>query len=47
MALAINYDQTIAQPDFFDTYQVKKDKLASLMNDWELLQEEIDTLNSP
>ncbi|SEL65823.1 ATP-binding cassette, subfamily F, member 3 [Aquimarina amphilecti] len=43
--LAINYDQTIAQPDFFDKYQAKKDNLASLMENWETLQEEIDKLS--
>ncbi|WP_103072042.1 ABC-F family ATP-binding cassette domain-containing protein [Aquimarina sediminis] len=44
--LAINYDETIAKPDFFDNYQAKKDLLASLMEDWEVLQEEIDELNN-
>ena len=43
--LAINYDETIAQPNFFDTYQGKKDELNSLMETWEELQEEIDTLS--
>ncbi|WP_106790762.1 ABC-F family ATP-binding cassette domain-containing protein [Aquimarina sp. Aq78] len=43
--LAINYDQTIAQPNFFDNYQAKKDLLSSLMEDWETLQEEMDALN--
>lgn len=33
--LAINYDETIATPNFFDTYQAKKDKLAKLMEEWE------------
>ncbi|MGY3793887.1 ABC-F family ATP-binding cassette domain-containing protein [Aquimarina sp. 433] len=42
--LAINYDQTIAEPDFFDKYQAKKEELASLMDSWELIQEEIDAL---
>ncbi|MBQ4820777.1 ABC-F family ATP-binding cassette domain-containing protein [Aquimarina sp. MMG016] len=44
--LAINYDQTIAQPDFFDHYQAKKDQLSTLMEDWEVLQEEIDSLSN-
>ncbi|GAA4275667.1 ABC transporter ATP-binding protein [Aquimarina mytili] len=44
LELAINYDQTIAQPNFFDAYQSKKDLLASLMDDWEKIQEEIDSL---
>lgn len=46
LELAINYDQTIAQPNFFDGYQQKKDDLAKLMQDWETLQEEIDTLSA-
>ncbi len=44
--LAINYDQTIAQPDFFDKYQAKKKLLASLMKDWEILQEEMDAIDN-
>ncbi len=44
--LAINYDQTIAKPNFFDTYQAKKDLLASLMEDWEVTQEEIDQITN-
>ncbi len=43
--LAINYDQTIAQPNFFDTYQDKKDQLALLMEDWESIQEDIDSIS--
>jgi ATP-binding cassette subfamily F protein 3 len=33
--LAVNYDQTIAKPGFFDGYQAKKDQLNSLMEEWE------------
>ncbi len=44
--LAINYDETIAQPDFFDSYQAKKDQLDVLMQDWEKIQEEIDDLTN-
>ncbi len=33
--LQVNYDETIAKPDFFEKYQAKKDKLNALMNDWE------------
>lgn len=43
--LAINYDQTIAQPNFFDQYQKKKDDLNQFMEDWEAIQEEIDDLS--
>ncbi len=33
--LLMNYDQTIALPDFFDGYQKKKKRLESLMKQWE------------
>ncbi|AXG68234.1 putative ABC transporter ATP-binding protein YheS [Kordia sp. SMS9] len=46
MELAVNYEQTIAQADFFDTYQGKKKTLETLMEDWEAIQEEMDTLES-
>ena len=36
--LEINYDQTIAAPNFFDAYQQKKKDLESLMQKWEDLQ---------
>ncbi|NNK10473.1 MAG: ABC-F family ATP-binding cassette domain-containing protein, partial [Flavobacteriaceae bacterium] len=35
--LLMNYDQTIAQPNFFDHYQKKKKQLESLMEQWEEL----------
>lgn len=43
--LAVNYEVTIAQDNFFDKYQQKKDDLDQLMLDWETLQEEIDLLS--
>ncbi len=33
--LLMNYDQTIATPNFFDGYQKKKKRLESLMKQWE------------
>jgi len=36
--LEINYDLTIAAPNFFDAYQQKKKDLESLMQKWEDLQ---------
>lgn len=33
--LAVNYDETVAKPNFFEQYQAKKDKLEQLMEDWE------------
>ena len=43
--LSINYDETIAQPNFFDHYQQKKKDLEKLMKDWEFITEEIDSIN--
>ncbi|MEM6516048.1 MAG: ABC-F family ATP-binding cassette domain-containing protein [Bacteroidota bacterium] len=43
--LEINYTETIAQPDFFDKYNAKKKKLDSLMENWELLTEQLETLH--
>jgi ATP-binding cassette subfamily F protein 3 len=36
--LEINYEQTIAQPNFFDSYQQKKQALEQLLQEWENLQ---------
>lgn len=44
LELAINYEETIATPDFFDKYQAKKQELNSLMEQWEEIQEEIDVM---
>ena len=33
--LEINYDETIAQSNFFDHYTSKKEKLAQFMVEWE------------
>lgn len=33
--LAVNYDKTVADPNFFDNYQAKKDKLTKFMEEWE------------
>ena len=40
--LQINYDQTIAQPNFFDEYQAKKKTLEDLMISWEKIQTELE-----
>lgn len=42
--LAINYDETVAQPDFFNNYQSKKKKLEDLMEKWEAISEDLDAL---
>jgi ATP-binding cassette subfamily F protein 3 len=46
MELAVNYEETIAQPNFFDLYQGKKKTLETLMEDWEAIQEEMEALES-
>ena len=40
--LATNYDETVADPKFFDNYQAKKDELSRLMKDWENIQLELE-----
>ncbi len=44
--LATNYDATAAEPKFFDDYQNNKKALEQLMEDWENVQEQIDTINN-
>lgn len=43
--LATNYDEVVSNPTFFDNYQAKKDRLESLMKDWETVQEAIESYN--
>lgn len=43
--LLINYEETIAKPHFFDKYQEKKKKLKKLLEEWEILQETLDSLS--
>ena len=43
--LETNYDATVAKANFFEDYQKKKDTLNSYMEQWELVQEEIDSLS--
>ena len=40
--LSVNYEQTIAKPNFFDNYQSKKKELDELMSQWESIQESIE-----
>ena len=42
LELEINYDKTVADPNFFDAYQSKKTKLEDLMSQWETLTETIE-----
>ena len=43
--LSINYDETIAIPNFFDDYQKKKTELEKLMEDWEAITLEIESVS--
>lgn len=40
--LQINYDKLVSNPDFFEKYQRKKDKLQELMQNWEDIQLKIE-----
>ncbi|MBC2837766.1 ABC-F family ATP-binding cassette domain-containing protein [Robiginitalea sp. SC105] len=42
--LLMEYDQTIAEPGFFDAYQAKKKDLERLMGQWEDLAAELESL---
>jgi ATP-binding cassette subfamily F protein 3 len=44
VALATNYDETVANPEFFDSYKAKKVELETLMAHWEGIQKEIEIL---
>lgn len=39
-----NYEKTVQQPDFFETYNAQKQKLEKLMNQWEEFQLKLDSL---
>ena len=43
--LSINYEETIAQSNFFESYQNKKKELEVLMDNWEATTEEIENYN--
>ncbi|MEJ2113032.1 MAG: ABC-F family ATP-binding cassette domain-containing protein [Flavobacteriaceae bacterium] len=43
--LQINYDKLVSNPDFFEKYQKKKDKLQELMQNWEDIQLKIEQFN--
>jgi ATP-binding cassette subfamily F protein 3 len=42
--LLLNYDATIAKPNFFEGYQKKKDNLEELMKKWEQLTTELEKI---
>jgi ATP-binding cassette subfamily F protein 3 len=39
--LAVNYDEVVSKPDFFDKYQAKKNKLVKLTEAWEEITMEL------
>lgn len=41
--LLMEYDQTVADPNFFDTYHDKKEVLSQLMQDWEKVSSELES----
>ncbi len=41
--LLMNYDETIAEPGFFESYQGLKDELEALMQQWEALSTELES----
>ncbi|WP_338376310.1 ATP-binding cassette domain-containing protein [uncultured Flavobacterium sp.] len=43
--LASNYDKLIENAAFFTAYEKKKKELDQLLEDWEVVQEEIDSIN--
>ena len=45
LALEINHDQTIQEADFFHTYHGHKKALETLYEQWEQLEEQLDTLS--
>ena len=42
MDLAVNYDEVVADPEFFDKYNAKKLSLDHLMDDWAEVTEALD-----
>lgn len=45
LLLATNYNETISDPDFLNTYNTKKKQLSELMEQWEGIQEELEAIN--
>ena len=45
LELSINYDNTIAKPNFFEGYQSKKKELERLMENWGIVTEDLEKFN--
>ena len=44
VALAVNYEETMAQDNFFENYQSKKNQLDQLMEEWEAITFDMEAL---
>lgn len=44
--LATNYEETMAKPDFLKKYESQKKELEKLMQEWETVQEELESYDS-
>lgn len=42
--LSVNYEETIAKPNFFEAYQGKKAQLDQLMEAWETITHEMESI---
>ncbi|MFO7718941.1 MAG: ABC-F family ATP-binding cassette domain-containing protein [Gillisia sp.] len=45
LEMAQNYNKAIGKPHFLENYKKKKKELEQLMKSWEILQEELETMN--
>lgn len=45
LEMATNYNETVADPQFLESYNSKKEKLEKLMEQWEAIQEELEALS--
>ncbi|MFY0603847.1 MAG: ABC-F family ATP-binding cassette domain-containing protein [Flavobacteriaceae bacterium] len=45
IALAENYDEVSSQPNFFENYQAKKEKVDNLMEEWEQVEEKVNSFS--
>ena len=45
LELAKNYDEVSSRPNFFDKYKAKKAKVDSLMEEWEMVEEQISNFS--
>ena len=46
LMMAQDYEKTVADPEFLKRYEVRKENLNELMNEWELVQEELEKITN-